>query len=102
MGDDEEGASFWDRLPGDLPPADLVLHRAEQGDYLEACIARLSPEQREVLLLRHETDLTFREIAELTGVSINTALGRMRYALQNLRRMMQDADRIDLTRLGTS
>jgi RNA polymerase sigma-70 factor (ECF subfamily) len=41
-----------------------------------------------VVLLRHESELTFREIAELTGVSINTALGRMRYALINLRRMI--------------
>jgi len=57
---------------------------------LEACIERLSPEQREVLLLRHEADLTFREIAQLTDCSINTALGRMRYALLNLRRMISD------------
>ncbi|MDX1548307.1 MAG: sigma-70 family RNA polymerase sigma factor [Rhodothermales bacterium] len=86
--DDEEGASFWDRLPDDAPAADETLHHGEVSDRLEACIADLPPEQREVLLLRHETDLTFREIAELTDVSINTALGRMRYALLNLRKML--------------
>ena len=57
-------------------------------ELLTHCIDALSPDQREVLLLRHESDLTFREIAELTNCSINTALGRMRYALLNLRKMM--------------
>ena len=38
--------------------------------------------------MRHQSELTFREIAELTGVSINTALGRMRYALINLRKIL--------------
>jgi RNA polymerase sigma-70 factor (ECF subfamily) len=42
--------------------------------------------------MRHYADLSFKEIADLTGVSINTALGRMRYALNNLRRMMQERE----------
>jgi RNA polymerase sigma-70 factor (ECF subfamily) len=45
--------------------------------------------QREVILLRFYEDLSFKEIAEKTGVSINTSLGRMRYALINLRKMVQ-------------
>lgn len=94
-GDDDE-RSFWDTLPDDAPAADLELHRHEQGDWLEHHIAQLSPEQREVLLLRQESDLTFREIAELTDCSINTALGRMRYALLNLRRMMSESPKKDL------
>jgi RNA polymerase sigma factor (sigma-70 family) len=48
----------------------------------------LPEEQREVLILRHWGDLSFKEIADKTGVSINTALGRMRYALNNLRKLM--------------
>ncbi len=87
---DEDSTSFWDRLPDADPIADEKLHRSEQRDWLEACIDRLSPEQREVLLLRHESELTFKEIAQLTDCSINTALGRMRYALLNLRQMMAD------------
>ncbi len=87
-GDDEAGASFWDRLPDEAPAADEALHSLEQSHWLDACIDQLPPEQREVLLLRQESELTFREIAELTGVSINTALGRMRYALLNLRKMI--------------
>jgi RNA polymerase sigma-70 factor (ECF subfamily) len=71
----------------------------EQIEWLERSIDRLPPEQREVVLLRQDTDLTFREIAELTEVSINTALGRMRYALKNLRRMMQDSKKKQLAEL---
>ncbi len=50
----------------------------------------LPPEQAQVVRLRMESDLGFKEIAEETGVSINTALGRMRYALINLRRMVAE------------
>ncbi len=98
---DAQDGSFWDRLPGDGPAADRQLDVRQRADVLEACIDRLAPEQREVVLLRHETDLTFREIAELTGVSINTALGRMRYALINLRKMMDEQLREDAERIGT-
>jgi len=85
----DDGRSFWDTLEDDTPYADEQLHRAEQREWLDEHIEQLAPEQREVLLLRQETDLTFREIAELQDVSINTALGRMRYALKNLRKMME-------------
>ncbi|MDR1154267.1 MAG: sigma-70 family RNA polymerase sigma factor [Bacteroidales bacterium] len=50
----------------------------------------LPDEQKEVILLRHYGDLSFKEIAEYTHVSINTALGRMRYALINLRRLIKE------------
>ena len=46
--------------------------------------------QREVILMRFYDDLSFKEIAQLTGVSINTALGRMHYALINLRKLIKD------------
>ena len=52
----------------------------------------LPPEQKEVLLMRHYSDMSFKDIAEHTDVSINTALGRMRYALINLRKMIKDKD----------
>jgi RNA polymerase sigma-70 factor (ECF subfamily) len=90
--DEDDGRSFWDTLEDDSPYADEQLHRAEQREWLDEHIEELAPEQREVLLLRQETDLTFREIAELQDVSINTALGRMRYALKNLRKMMEASD----------
>jgi RNA polymerase sigma-70 factor (ECF subfamily) len=94
--DEDEGRSFWDTLEADTPVADEELHRAEQRDWLDEHIQELPPEQREVLLLRQETDLTFREIAELTDVSINTALGRMRYALKNLRKMIRASGKSSL------
>lgn len=50
-------------------------------------IGALPEPQREVLTMRYYRDMSFKEIAEATGVSINTALGRMRYALLNMRRM---------------
>jgi RNA polymerase sigma factor (sigma-70 family) len=50
----------------------------------------LPQDQKEVIIMRHFADLSFREIAKLTDCSINTALGRMRYGLINLRRMMTE------------
>jgi RNA polymerase sigma-70 factor (ECF subfamily) len=56
---------------------------------LKELVNLLPQEQKEVLVLRHWGNLSFKEIAEITGVSINTALGRMRYALTNLRKIME-------------
>ncbi len=53
-------------------------------------IQYLPKEQKEVVILRHFTGMSFKEIADQTGVSINTALGRMRYALINLRKMIEE------------
>jgi RNA polymerase sigma-70 factor (ECF subfamily) len=55
---------------------------------LRELIQELPESQREVLMMRHYMQMSFQEIAELTDVSINTALGRMRYALINLRKRM--------------
>ncbi len=52
----------------------------------------LPPEQREVVILRHYADMSFKEISQLTRVSINTALGRMRYALINIRKMVEEKE----------
>ena len=57
---------------------------------LKKLIEQLPDSQREVLMMRHYMEMSFREIAEATGVSINTALGRMRYALINLRKKMNE------------
>lgn len=66
-------------------------------DDIRRLISELPEAQREVLNMRFYRDMSFKEIAEQTGVSINTALGRMRYALLNLRRMAKDKDLV-LTR----
>jgi RNA polymerase sigma-70 factor (ECF subfamily) len=52
----------------------------------------LPEEQKEVVILRHFADMSFKEIAALTRVSINTSLGRMRYALINIRRMVEEKE----------
>jgi RNA polymerase sigma-70 factor (ECF subfamily) len=54
----------------------------------------LPENQKEVLLLRYYQDLSFKEIADITGVSINTALGRMRYAILNMRRLADEKNMI--------
>ncbi len=59
---------------------------------LKTLIQLLPAEQKEVLIMRHFGDMSFKEIADVTDVSINTALGRMRYALNNLRKMMQSKE----------
>lgn len=63
---------------------------AQVEDNLRKLIELLPEEQKEVVLMRYFSDLSFKEIAEQTEVSINTALGRMRYALINLRKLVKD------------
>jgi RNA polymerase sigma factor (sigma-70 family) len=65
---------------------------------VRALIDELPEDQKEVVLLRHYGGLSFKEISEQTNVSINTALGRMRYALINLRKIISDKN-ITLTKV---
>jgi RNA polymerase sigma-70 factor (ECF subfamily) len=97
--ENEEGFELDQIMTDGEPDAVEELQRKEQAKWLYACIDRLPPEQREVVLLRHESELTFREIADLTDCSINTALGRMRYALLNLRKMLNETDLNELARI---
>ena len=57
-------------------------------------IEYLPDNQKEVVILRYYQDLSFKEIADITGVSINTALGRMRYAILNMRKMAEEKNMI--------
>lgn len=61
----------------------------QRADEIRALVEELPEEQREVVKMRYYEGLSFKEIAEHTGVSINTALGRMRYALINMRQMIK-------------
>lgn len=61
-------------------------------DDLRELVKLLPTNQREVVYMRYYQNLSFKEIADATGVSINTALGRMRYAILNLRKMAQEKD----------
>ena len=64
--------------------------REENVRYIRSLIQQLPDKQREVLVMRSYADLSFKEIASITDVSINTALGRMRYALLNLKKLAED------------
>ncbi len=75
--------------PGGEPWREL--DASELGIVLNSALAELPPEQREVFVLRQE-ELSFKEIAEMQKCSINTALGRMQYALRNLRRILERID----------
>lgn len=82
------------RLVDDSVEEKMILEQVYED--VRKLINFLPPEQKEVLLMRHYSDMSFKDIAELTDVSINTALGRMRYALINLRKMIKEKD-ISLT-----
>ena len=79
---------------GTLKYAEKTVEDNMIGEQIDADVRNLvellPDEQREVVMLRYYSDLSFKEIAEQTGVSINTALGRMRYALINLRKMIKE------------
>lgn len=88
-------------VANDNPEYDILDNLASQDDQKEDQIIAdentidiakylelLPDEQREVVLLRHYYDYSFKEIAEMTGTNLNTALGRMRYALINLRKLI--------------
>ena len=66
--------------------------KEETLDLVRKLIDELPEAQKEVVILRHYMDLSFQEIADQTGVSINTALGRMRYALNHIRKKMKQVN----------
>lgn len=68
---------------------DLLINDQIRTD-VRRIIEALPEAQREVLMMRYYSDMSFKEIADATGVSINTALGRMRYAILNMRRIAEE------------
>jgi RNA polymerase sigma-70 factor (ECF subfamily) len=66
----------------------LIQYQTEQQ--IKRLVLNLPEEQKQVVVLRHWANLSFKEIAEQTGVSVNTALGRMRYALANIRKQLEE------------
>lgn len=96
---DSEGNDLFSNIPVFDDSAEDILLRNQTHCDIRSMIQLLPEDQREVLIMRHYADLSFKEIAEVTNVSINTALGRMRYALNNMRRMLQDKD-LSLVRIN--
>lgn len=72
------------------PTAERVMIEEQVVEDLQKLIVELPDDQKDVLTMRLYKDMSFKEIAESTGVSINTALGRMRYAIINLRKLIEE------------
>jgi RNA polymerase sigma-70 factor (ECF subfamily) len=90
-----ESDLFNSKKLSDSTVEDNLIRRQIQKD-VRKMISYLPDDQREVVILRHYAGLSFKEIADITNVSINTALGRMRYALINMRKIMEEK-KISLT-----
>lgn len=84
----EDGSAVFNSLQFSGNTMELEEIGRENKKWLRQCVRELPNEQKQVLIMRHYLDMSFQEIADRTGVSINTALGRMRYALINLRKLM--------------
>jgi RNA polymerase sigma factor (sigma-70 family) len=86
---DSEGNDIFSYLRIAEESVEDKIMRGQTESHIKELVKRLPEEQRQVLIMRHWGDMSFKEIADKTGVSINTALGRMRYALNNIRKMME-------------
>jgi RNA polymerase sigma-70 factor (ECF subfamily) len=71
-----------------LDEADRMLDMGFIND-VKKIIEKLPHDQKEVIMMRYYSDMSFKEIADFTGVSVNTTLGRMRYAITNLRKVIE-------------
>jgi RNA polymerase sigma-70 factor (ECF subfamily) len=86
----EDGSNLFDTLEfAEAPIEDKQITR-DSVDKLKRHIQELPESQKQVLIMRSYLEMSFKEIADATGVSINTALGRMRYALINLKKKMNE------------
>ncbi len=85
----EDGSNVFNTLEFSEAPYENFQVQEDTKKKLRSFIEELPENQREVILMRHYQEMSFQDIAESTDVSINTALGRMRYALINLRKKMK-------------
>jgi RNA polymerase sigma-70 factor, ECF subfamily len=90
MDQGDDGRSLKDVLPSDGPAVDRQAIGHELQEKLKEAIGSLNDEQREVFLMREYLNLPFKEIAEITGCPDNTVKSRMRYALEHLRKQLEE------------
>ncbi len=88
--EDEESVDVFRLLVNDEKNAEEKIVSEETAIEIRGMIGRLRDEQREVVLMRHYGKMSFKEIAAMTNVNLNTCLGRMRYAVRSLREMMEE------------
>ncbi len=89
-GADETGSL--DRIEGSSEPADANMERGEQIEALHAALAMLPETEREVMMLRHFSQMSFKEISEMAGMPLGTALARAHRGLRRLREIMTAGD----------
>lgn len=88
----EDGSNLFNSLNFAEDSSEEQRIKEETLAYVRNLIDELPEAQKEVVIMRHYLDMSFQEIAEQTGVSINTALGRMRYALNHIRKKMKQVN----------
>ncbi len=92
---DQEEYSVFDVMPSQGRNAADQLIQNEKLAYVRQLIDRLPPDQREIVILRHYAGLSFKEIAKMLNINLNTALGRMHYAVLKMRDMVaQEPERV--------
>lgn len=89
-----ETFDIFDVLQSNDDNMETTMIKSQMHKKVRSLVDELPPEQREVVILRHYADMSFKEISQLTRVSINTALGRMRYALINMRKMADERNMV--------
>jgi len=87
-----ETFDIFDLLENKDDNMESTMIKSQMHKKIRTLVDQLPEEQREVVVLRHYAEMSFKEISQLTGVSINTALGRMRYALINMRKMVENIE----------
>lgn len=87
-----ETFDIFDVLETNEDNMETTIIKSQTHTKIRELVDKLPAEQREVVILRHYADMSFKEISKLTRVSINTALGRMRYALINMRKMVNEKE----------
>jgi RNA polymerase sigma factor (sigma-70 family) len=85
-----DGADIFDVLNFSESNAEDNIMKLQNNERIMKLVCKLPEDQREIIILRHFADLKFREISKILDCSVNTALGRMRYALMNLRKMIEE------------
>lgn len=86
---DTEEFSVFSTITDSAPNIEKELIKNQVDMDLKKIIQELPQDQKEVLMMRYYSDMSFKEIADITGVSVNTTLGRMRYAITNLRKVIE-------------
>jgi RNA polymerase sigma-70 factor (ECF subfamily) len=86
---DTEEFSIFASITDNSPNIEKELIKNQVDTDIKKLIQKLPHDQKEVLMMRYYSDMSFKEIAEITGVSVNTTLGRMRYAITNLRKVIE-------------